>query len=256
MTGHSSELETRLGRDSTTPSNKPTIINDKTSKSSSHNDDIVIKTFVLKEHQVFALKSSFHSNHVHSTHEILLAHIWKCTCMARRSSTPANYDIETKLYIATSGRSRLVDPPCPRNFFGNVIFATSPVAFAGDIASKPLDYSANKIREALAKMKDEEYLRSAVDFLEGLKPSLSERAGRGSVVYRSPNLGINSWVRMPLYDTDFGMGRPFYVGPGEITTEGKAYLLPDSEGKNIFLAMSLKAQDMARFEKLIYEKMC
>lgn len=96
---------------------------------------------------------------------MLAGHVWRSTCMARGLA----HDQETKLYIATDGRSRL-RPSLPPGYFGNVIFTTTPIAVAGDIQSKPIWYAASKLHDALARM-DNDYLRSALDYLE-LQPDL------------------------------------------------------------------------------------
>ncbi|KAF9617313.1 hypothetical protein IFM89_035294 [Coptis chinensis] len=55
-----------------------------------------------------------------STYEVLAAHIWRCATKARRLLD----DQDTKLSIATDGRSRLC-PPLPSGYFGNAIFHDS-----------------------------------------------------------------------------------------------------------------------------------
>lgn len=182
----------------------------------------------------------------YSSYEILAGHVWRCACRARGLSD----DQDSKLYIATDGRMRL-SPPLPRGYFGNVIFTATPIAVAGDLISKPVSYAAQKIRESLARM-DDDYLRSALDYLE-LQPDLSALV-RGAHTFRCPNLGITSWVRLPIHDADFGWGRPIFMGPGGIAYEGLSFILPSSTSDgSLSVAISLQTEHMKLFEKFLYD---
>nr|CAD1825625.1 unnamed protein product [Ananas comosus var. bracteatus] len=150
-----------------------------------------------------------------SSYTLLAAHVWRCACLAR--GLPA--DQLTKMYIATDGRQRL-QPPLPEGYFGNVIFTATPIAAAGDVIGtdeSKLATAAQRIHAALARM-DDEYVRSALDYLE-LQPDLSALV-RGAHTFRCPNIGLTSWVRLPIHDADFGWGRPVFMGPGGYPTRG------------------------------------
>ncbi|CAN4084403.1 unnamed protein product [Withania somnifera] len=180
--------------------------------------------------QLGLLKSK--SKHEGSTYEILAApHIWRCTCKARGLPD----DQLTKLHVATDGRSRL----CP------VLATWLPRKCS-------LDRLAKRIHNALMKMNDD-YLRSALDYLE-LLFDLSSLI-RGPTYFASPNLNINSWTRLPVYDSDFGWGRPIHMGPACILYEGTVYIIPSPNNKdrNLLLAVCLDADHMPQFQKYLYE---
>lgn len=186
------------------------------------------------------------SNNEGSTYEILAAHIWRTTCKARGLTD----DQATKLYIATDGRSRL-SPPLTPGYLGNVVFTATPIAESRELQSEPLTNSAKRIHNSLAKM-DNDYLRSALDYLE-IQPDLSVLV-RGSQYFASPNLNINSWTRLPVYDADFGWGRPIHMGPASILYEGTVYILPSpSKDRTLSLAVCLDADHMPLFQKFLYE---
>ncbi|RLM73266.1 hydroxycinnamoyl CoA: shikimate hydroxycinnamoyl transferase [Panicum miliaceum] len=155
----------------------------------------------------------------------------------------------TKLYCATDGQQRL-QPPLPDGYFGNVIFTATPLAEAGKVTSG-LAEGAAVIQGALDRM-DNDYCRSALDYLE-LQPDLSALV-RGAHTFRCPNLGLTSWVRLPIHDADFGWGWPVFMGPGGIAYEGLAFVLPSANGHgSLSIAISLQAEHMEKFRKLIYE---
>ncbi|XP_028792065.1 shikimate O-hydroxycinnamoyltransferase-like [Neltuma alba] len=182
----------------------------------------------------------------YSSYEMLAGHVWKNVCKAR--GLP--HDRETELHIATDGRSRL-KPELPEGYFGNVIFTATPMAIAGDLMSKPTWYAASKIHNALVRM-DNEYLRSALDYLE-LQPDLKALV-RGAHTFKCPNLGITSWVRLPIHDADFGWGRPIFMGPGGIAYEGLSFIIPSSSNDDgsLSVAIALRPDHMKVFQELLY----
>ncbi|KAI4326238.1 hypothetical protein MLD38_031571 [Melastoma candidum] len=212
-------------------------------------DSTTVSIFKLTREQLNTLKGKAKEdgNTVnYSTYEMLAGHVWKCACESRGLSD----DQETKMYIATDGRARL-RPTLPPGYFGNGIFTATPLAMAGDLRSKPTWYAAGRIHNALVRM-DDEYLRSALDYLE-LQPDLSALV-RGAHTFRCPNLGITSWTRLPIHDADFGWGRPIFMGPGGIAYEGLSFLLPSPTNDGSFsVAISLQTEHMKVFEKLLYQ---
>ncbi|KAI3701611.1 hypothetical protein L6452_26813 [Arctium lappa] len=182
----------------------------------------------------------------HSTYEILAAHLWRCACKARGLSD----DQPTKLYVATDGRSRLI-PPLPPGYLGNVVFTATPIAKSGEFKSESLADTARRIHNELAKM-DDQYLRSAIDYLE-LQADLTALV-RGPTYFASPNLNINSWTRLPIYESDFGWGRPIFMGPASILYEGTIYIIPSPSGdRSVSLAVCLDPDHMSLFEKCLYD---
>ena len=169
-----------------------------------------VSTFKITPHHLDALRAKFKEDDNdddktsikvrYSSYEILAAHIWRCACKARELDD----DQHTRLHIATDVRNRL-NPPLPPGYFGDGIVIATPIASAGQIRSKPTRFSASRIHEALNRV-DDEYVRSALDYLELHQNDLSVLA-RGSNTFKTPNLAITSWVRLPIHEADFGWGR-------------------------------------------------
>ncbi|KAH6555256.1 hypothetical protein KP509_1Z269900 [Ceratopteris richardii] len=203
----------------------------------------------LSKQQIQDLKTKIadkQSGVTYSTYEVVSAHVWKCVSQARMLRN----EQETKLYIATDGRSRL-KPPLPEGYFGNVIFTATPMARAGELIEKGLSFGAGNIRRALERM-DDEYLRSALDYLE-LQPDL-EVLVRGAHTFKTPNLGITSWTRLPIHEADFGWGRPIFMGPAGIPFEGLVYLLPSPfKDGGLSVSLALSSLHMPAFLKIFYK---
>ncbi|XP_039067391.1 shikimate O-hydroxycinnamoyltransferase-like isoform X1 [Hibiscus syriacus] len=220
----------------------------------STSDDIkpsTVSTFKLTADQLNTLKdkanaANAHGGIKHSSFNILAAHIWRCVSKARGLSN----DQATKLSFPIDGRSKL-DPPLPEGYFGNVIFMAAQIARAGDLRTEPFIDTVKRINERL-KVINDEYLRSSLDYLE--KVSDLSALVRGHHTCRCPNLNIVSWIYLPLYDADFGWGRPLYMGPANVVHEGKFYIIPspDNDG-TMSLVTRLETSHMKLFEQLLYE---
>lgn len=157
--------------------------------------------------------------------------------------------VKTRLLMIVDGRPRM-RPPIPPGYLGNAAFRTVQIASCGEVESNPLKFAVSKVREALAQM-DDEYLRSAIDYLEvkgGVDPNAI-----GSDICESPNLGITSWARLPLYDADFGWGRPDYVGPASVPPEGFVTVLPTPENDgSLLLGMSIPKEQLHDFQEKLF----
>ncbi|KAL5714944.1 shikimate O-hydroxycinnamoyltransferase [Ranunculus cassubicifolius] len=169
----------------------------------------------ISRDQINALKDKckdYTNSIAFTTYEVLVIHIWRCACKARRLLD----DQETKLSIATDG---------------NAIFHMTPISTSGDLISNPFLYTVRKIHGSIIQSNDE-YLRSAIDSLEK----------------------HNIWCGLPLYDVDFGWGKPTYVGPVTIACEGLGIIFPNPTTKDgsVTLAISLHSGAMDCFKQYFY----
>lgn len=230
------------------PSLKPALLNGYTKH---HHETpsryTVVELFPFTKEQLAKLKdTAADPGTFYSSYVALSAHIWRSVTHARGLGS----DQETKLYVATDGRGRL-HPPLPRGYFGNVIFTSTPVARAGDLTAESLSFAAGKLQAAVKRM-DDDYLRSALDYLE-CQPDLSKLV-RGAAHYGNPNLGITSWTGLPVYDCDFGWGRAVYMGPAHIGYEGLCFVLPSpTKDGSLTLALRLRSDHMNEFRKVVYD---
>ncbi|KAK6153790.1 hypothetical protein DH2020_013429 [Rehmannia glutinosa] len=212
--------------------------------------ETVFSTFKLTRDHLNALKANCKDEDddgkaiTYSTYEVLAGHAWRCVCKAR--GLPENQ--ETWLSIPVDGRFRL-QPPLPKGYFANVIFTALPIALCGELQSNPLKFAVGKIHNAIARM-DNDYLRSAIDYLE-LLPSEIDAHSRGMHLFKSPNLLISNWSKLPMYDADFGWGKPVHMGAGAIPPDGITYVMPNpTNDGGVLYALSLPKEQMELFEKL------
>ncbi|CAN0880233.1 HCT, partial [Linum grandiflorum] len=201
----------------------------------------------IKPHQIDTLKkNTIPKNDIstdpvfrYSTYEILAAHIWRCATKVR-SLDPEQ---PTTLLISVDGRSRL-NSPLPRGYFGNVIFHATPTALAGELVSEPMGQTVERIRQAISGM-DDEYLRSAIDYLEDPDVKFTPAAP-------SPNVKLVSWMQLPVKNADFGWGTPFVMRHADFE-EGRGHLLPRNDDGSLSLAICLEADGMVAFKGLLFD---
>ncbi|RZR74408.1 hypothetical protein BHM03_00036536 [Ensete ventricosum] len=201
----------------------------------------------LSADQLAALKTAcakMASSRRVTTYEAVAGHVWRRACEARRLDAGR----ETRVYITTDGRRRL-RPPLPPGYVGNVIFPTVAVATAGDVTSGD---AASRIHRAITLV-DDEYLRSALDFLEMEEDVKS--LGRWAGNFTSADLSITCWTSLPIYEADFGWGLPEFMGPATMFYGGLCYIMPKPPAKagGVLVAVSLEAEFMERFKELFYD---
>ncbi|KAJ8767928.1 hypothetical protein K2173_020868 [Erythroxylum novogranatense] len=173
--------------------------------------------------------------------EILTAFIWRTACRARNLS----HDQATKLRFAVDGRSRL-NPPLPPDYFGNAVFSCATMAVSGELLSEPFVETVDRIHKAIIRM-DDEYLRSAVEFLENKGDLTSIMHDPG--VCACPNLNIVSWTKLPFHAVDFGWGRADMKPTKMFDGKGLIMINPKDE-ESLMLDICLEANHMQAFQKL------
>ncbi|KAK8513563.1 hypothetical protein V6N12_052741 [Hibiscus sabdariffa] len=220
-----------------------------TTEESQSEPETTVSVFKLTRDQLNALKAKANVNgdgSVYSTYNSLAAHIWRCMNKARCLPD----DQATKLHIPIDGRSRL-RPPLPQGYLGNVIFMSATIASHGEIQSESFSDTAKRIKNILKRM-DDEYLRSAIDYMEKV-PNVKAPV-RGARGFQCPNLSINSWTWLPLYDADFGWGRPVWLGPAKVSQDGKTYILPSPvKDGSLSVVSCLDTCHMKEFGQLLYK---
>lgn len=210
-----------------------------------------------------------------STYEILVAHIWRCACFANEgieliqkwfsslsnkgshftlSFSPTDLSEEhlTRLHIIVDGSSRL-RPKLPQGYIGNTLFHARPISLLGDFRRERFSTTVERVHGEIRKM-DNEYLRSAIDYLER-HPDLDQLVpGEGNPIFScAANFCVVSLIKQTASELDFGWGSPFYERASHLN-EGKGFVDKslDEEG-NFLVFMCLKKTHLGKFRKLFYE---
>jgi shikimate O-hydroxycinnamoyltransferase len=195
------------------------------------------------------------SSRPYSRFEAIAAHIWRCACKARE----LDENQLTAIRFHASIRTRVI-PPLPKNYFGNALARVTPKCHVGEILSNPFGYVAHKIREAIGVLSNE-YIRSQLsaeinqEKLDGIK---SVFLGKGEPMYipigGNLNLRLTCWIGMPVYEADFGWGKPMHFGVAYVISSNRALILPSpDEDGSILVCILFQTAHMQLFKKFFYE---
>ncbi|KAF8118262.1 hypothetical protein N665_0005s0030 [Sinapis alba] len=186
-------------------------------------------------------------------YETVAGHVWRCASKARGHSP----EQPTSLGICVDTRSR-VQPPLPRGYFGNATINAVARSTSGELISNGLGFAAEKISEAIKSVTNE-YVMNGIEYLknhEDLK-TFQDIHALGSTegpFYGNPNLGLVSWLTLPMYGLDFGWGKEVHMGPCTHDGDGGSLLLPDkNDDGSLILATCLQVAHMEAFKKHLYE---
>ncbi|GLJ12693.1 hypothetical protein SUGI_0196020 [Cryptomeria japonica] len=179
----------------------------------------------------------------YTTFEVLVAHLWKCISGARG----LDGDLQTKASIPIDGRKR-INPPIPEEYFGNVVYESWAQTTVSELINGSLDFVTELIHKSITKV-DNDFIRSAIDFFE-----LSKEITGPLELDDTTNVIATSWLRFPYYEFHFGMGKPVYVGPSMIRSEG-LIILYDSYTKegSVDVMVCLLEPHMAIFEQTCFQ---
>ncbi|KAL7197543.1 hypothetical protein ACSBR2_020139 [Camellia fascicularis] len=195
---------------------------------------VVLKRFVIEASKIGALKAKTTSVSVPQPTrvEAVTALVWKCAIAASKSRFGGSRR-PYALMGAVNMRSRFV-PPLPKYCFGNVIGA-----FWAMLDNDDGDYHESQETEDLASL------------VKRLRKGVEESSKGDKMGMKEDDMELfsqSSWCRFPIYQVDFGWGKPTWVSivgnHGMIGTT----LFDARDGKGVEIWLFLIEEDMAFLE--------
>lgn len=176
--------------------------------------------------------------------EALSAFLWSRFIAAKELKSDPN-KIFTVLH-AVNLRTR-VDPPLSEYYFGNICcFTVSTVPYMeGSDSDQAGCRLVQQVRESIrgvngdyiAKLREGEHL----NFLK----KRAMQAYKNELV----TLNFTSLCRFPLYETNFGWGKPVLVGSASLTYKNIVTFLDTPSGDGIEAWICMTKEDMEKFEE-------
>ncbi|GLJ34928.1 hypothetical protein SUGI_0702930 [Cryptomeria japonica] len=157
--------------------------------------------------------------------EVFSAYLWKLMICTQKVKDTMN----CKIGIVVDGRPHLKEIGVSANYFGNVLILPFAESDASCIKSKSLCWSAGLIHDAIQSAANEEHFQSLIDLVETTQPTpvLAKIYCREDDNQSSgPAVLVSSGLRFPLYEVDFGWGKPTF-GSYHFPWGGEAgYVMP------------------------------
>ncbi|CAI9761860.1 unnamed protein product [Fraxinus pennsylvanica] len=173
-----------------------------------------------------------------SSFQSLSAQLWRSVTRARQLDD----NKVTTFRMAVNCRHRL-EPRLEPLYFGNAIQSIPTVATVGELLSKDLNWSANQLHMNVVAHDDGTVRRGVKDWENN--PRLFPLGN-----FDGAMITMGSSPRFPMYDNDFGWGRPLAVRSGRANKfDGKISAFPGREGNgNVDLEVVLAPETMAGLE--------
>ncbi|XP_020107279.1 BAHD acyltransferase At5g47980-like, partial [Ananas comosus] len=224
----------------------------------------VVKRFPLDPRKIAALRPAPAPapapapTRVQAVTALLWRGLIRARARAARGGAPPKASVAS-LIVDTRART---DPPAPDHAFGNRCVLAAAALAAETAAGVAVGEGEGCGGAAL-----EEEIGSSVKKVGGEHakrlqgPSghtsafaLVGEAVRGCGGFRGFDLHvISSWLRLPVYEVDFGWGKPAWVGINRNVSRDGAVLLPAPfhamDGRGVEAWVSLSEDEMAEFEK-------
>lgn len=173
-----------------------------------------------------------------SSFQSLSAQLWRSVTRARK----LDENKTTTFRMAVNCRHRL-EPRVEPLYFGNLIQSIPTVAPAGELLSKDLGWSADLLHQNVVA-------HDNVTVRRGVKDWESNPRVFPLGNFDGAMITMGSSPRFPMYDNDFGWGRPLAIRSGKANKfDGKISAFPGREGDgSVDLEVVLAPETMTELE--------
>ncbi|KAJ0488322.1 putative transferase [Helianthus annuus] len=239
----------------------PPILIGQSSNENERRQETTVTMLKLTETLVEKLLNKANKNHklesgrCFTRYEAVTAHAWRTACKIRNLEP----EQKTSIGICIDVRRRM-NPPLPEKYFGNAIVDLIATGTSGELVSSTLGFVSSKIRDTINKV-DTDYVNSVIDFLKNqedlskFQDHLQLSNNEKGPFYGNPNLGVISWLTLPMYGIDFGWGKELFTGPGTNDAEdGDFLILRGVEGvRSLIVAVCLQVRHIEDFKRVFYQ---
>lgn len=210
-------------------------------------DNIITNRYVFDASMIESLRekysasNDFEDQKPPSRVEALSAFIWSRFVAATKDESGPQ-----KLYAvnhAVNLRPRF-DPPQPQSSFGNLFSLAITVP-----SLKPGEAGPDLVRQVRAQISkvDKDHVKE----LQGGSQQWDSMRDRAAMFMKGEmvTFSFTSLCRFPLYEADFGWGKPIWVGSPALNFKNLVFFIDTPSGDGIEAYVSLKKEEMAKLEK-------
>ncbi|KAF8086128.1 hypothetical protein N665_0634s0014 [Sinapis alba] len=173
-----------------------------------------------------------------SSFQSLCALLWRAITRARKHPSTKT----TTFRMAVNVRHRL-NPKLDPEYFGNAIQSVPTFATAGEVLSRDIRWTADQLNQSVAAHQDERIRCVVADWEANPRCFPLGNSDGASVT-------MGSSPRFPMYENDFGWGKPVAVRSGRANKfDGKISAFPGRDGNgSVDLEVVLAPETMAGIE--------
>ncbi|KAE8663865.1 BAHD acyltransferase [Hibiscus syriacus] len=201
-------------------------------------DKLVTKRFVFEATKLEEIRRKYadNNNQIRPTRvEALSVFIWEClfTAVGAKSMSDKLFFITHTVNIRTR-----IEPPLPESSYGNL----HSVALTFPSMDKNI---TTQIRDSIKAVNDE-YVKKLQDGYNHFKRFrvIAATYGKDQIV----PFGVTSLCRFPLYEADFGWGKPVWAASGDRQIQNTAVFLDTVTGHGIEAWVTLNEEVMAKLD--------
>ncbi|KAH7434859.1 hypothetical protein KP509_06G038300 [Ceratopteris richardii] len=174
-----------------------------------------------------------------SSLQAVTAHIWRHVIAV----TDLDKNEKSIFFVIANMRSRL-NPPLPEGYFGNAIIRDGAIARKEELQGESLGATALRIKELIDSL-DDTKTRSFYGKVEVLP---FEKVLEG-IDFSMFSLQVSSSPRFPVYDVDFGLGKPLCARCPFIHGAGEMMWFPGKDAGSIDIGFALPKFIMEKLEQ-------
>ncbi|CAL5194928.1 unnamed protein product [Lathyrus oleraceus] len=201
--------------------------------------NVACKRFVFQPSIIKFLKELATSSSVLFPSRVLVVKAW----IYKHAVSSIGLDFKTLPFLmAVDLRKRMV-PPLSENCVGNIIWFSSMFADKEEMELKDL---VCKIKQGLS-----EFCDTYPKLFGGNNFSLLSEFMNKAIDLKSKTrdvIGFSSWCNFPIYEVDFGWGKPTWVTTCGSPWKNFIILMDRKDGKGIDAIVSLEENHMTKFE--------
>lgn len=220
----------------------------------------VCRRFVFPGSRIKSLKAMVSSHGVQNSTRVDVVTAWVHKCVV--SALGLTLD-RASLCIVANFRKKMV-PPLPDKGLGNMAwmyYVFNPVV---DKREMELSKLVSKIKKGLSEFLDvypkkfggnnkdlsfiSEFMKQATSALVPPKTSSSELCGSGHKE-NEMLFTYSSLCRLPMYEADFGWGKPIWVTITDSPMTNVVYFMPTRYGDGVEALVHMDEKDMTKFER-------
>uniref|UniRef100_A0A0C9RJ01 TSA: Wollemia nobilis Ref_Wollemi_Transcript_15217_1661 transcribed RNA sequence n=1 Tax=Wollemia nobilis TaxID=56998 RepID=A0A0C9RJ01_9CONI len=169
-----------------------------------HKGELVYSTFCFTEQMTRQLKQRIGAS---TSFVAVSAQFWRCVIKAQE--VPEEEPV--KFVMFADCRSR-VKPPLPPSYFGNCLYIGMAQTTAKELfGEEGLWFAAGVIQELVNSCTAESQINNMVDWLESMESAANGLVPLVSEFTKHIATNVVSSPRFPVYDIDYGWGRPLNV---------------------------------------------